>query len=112
MLKIALLTVALAFLADAQSTPNFTGTWIQDNSKSSERKNLTFRYSNEVVHRGQDLTVITIAAEVGRPVSTSTQHFIVDGKPHQIRVRDEVSVNVVVNWEGHELVFSTELGSN
>jgi hypothetical protein len=61
-MRLLILSVVLAAVASAQSHTDFSGTWKQDNSRSTLRPGSTIQYSNKVEVRDQKLTVTTIRA--------------------------------------------------
>ncbi len=55
-----LLTLILAAAACAQTHPNFTGTWKQDDAKSTVRPGSKLKYSNKIEHQDPKLAKTTI----------------------------------------------------
>lgn len=107
MLRSLALTVLLAAVAAAQSKPNFTGTWKQDDSRSTVRPGSTLKYSNEIDHQDPKLSKTTIMDYGDRPATTYTQNYMTDGKPNRSTDREGDSITTTVKWEGSMLVFET-----
>lgn len=103
-----ILTVVLATVASAQTHPNFTGTWKQDNSRSTIRPGSTIQYSNKVEQRESKLSVATILGANGdRKESSYTREYTIGGAPTVTSDREGDQFTNTVKWEGNALVFET-----
>lgn len=100
------LLVFAATLA-AQSRPEFTGLWKQDNSRSTVRPGSTLQYSNKIEHHDPRLVLTTILAGGDRPESTFSRTYSTDGKPVASSDREGDRFTTTVKWEGRTLVFET-----
>lgn len=99
--------IFLAVAASAQSNPNFTGTWKQDNSKSSVQPGSTMQYSNKIDHADPKLAVTTILDYGDRPPTPYTRNYTTDGKPSVSTDREGDKSTTIVRWESNTLVFET-----
>ena len=103
-----ILSLVLAALASAQSHPDFSGTWKQDNSRSTIRPGSTIQYSNKIEQRGQKLTVTTILGANGdRKESTYTREYVIGDKAGTSSDREGDQFTNTVKWDGDSLVFET-----
>jgi hypothetical protein len=103
-----ILTLLLAAPANAQTHPNFTGTWKQDNSKSTIRSGSTIQYSNKIDHQDPKLTVTTILGANGSyKESTNTRNYIIGGTSATSSDKEGDQFTNTVKWEGNSLVFET-----
>ena len=59
------ITLVLAAVAGAQTHPNLTGTWKQDNSRSTIRPGSNIDYTNKIDHRDPKLSVTTVLGANG-----------------------------------------------
>jgi hypothetical protein len=107
MLRSLALTLLLVGAAATQDKPDFTGTWKQDNSKSTVRPGSTMQYSNKIEHRGPTLTVTTIMDFGDRPPTPYSRTYTTDGKPSKSSDREGDEFTTTVKWEGKTLVFQT-----
>jgi hypothetical protein len=108
-MRLVTLTLLLAGAASAQSHPNFSGTWRQDNSRSTIRPGSTINYSNRIVHEDPKLTVTTILGANGdRKESTHSRDCVIGGKPSVSSDREGDQFTNTVKWEGDSLIFETE----
>src|SRR5262245_29871235 len=79
-MRTLILTLLLAFTSSAQNHPNFSGTWKQDNSRSTSRPGSTIQYSNKVDHKDPKLSVTTIFGANGdRKESSYTRDYTIGG---------------------------------
>src|SRR5258708_4129830 len=101
--------VLLAGAVHAETQPNLTGTWKQDNSRStvSARPN-SAQYSNKIEHEDPKLSVTTLWTGGSRPDSSSTRTYTTDGKPDVSKGSDGDQFTTIVKWEGNSLVFERE----
>ena len=107
-MRLLILSVVLAAVASAQSHPDFSGTWKQDNSRSTLRPGSTIQYSNKVEVRDQKLTVTTIlGANEDRKESTYSREYVIGGKPSTSSDREGDQFTNTVKWDGDSLVFET-----
>jgi hypothetical protein len=103
-----ILTLLLTLTATAQSHPNFSGVWKQDNSRSTIRPGSTIQYSNKIEHQEQKLSVTTILGANGdRKESTYTHQYTIGGEPKVTTDREGDQFTNTVRWEGNSLVFET-----
>ncbi len=93
--------------ATAQNKPNFTGTWKQDNSRSTVRPGSSYQYTNKIDHQDPNLTVVTIFSGGNRPDSSLTRTYTTDGKPSVSKDREGDESTTTVKWKGNALVFET-----
>jgi hypothetical protein len=107
MFKSIALALLLAAVAGAQSKPNFTGTWKQDDSRSTVRPGSTLKYSNKIDHEDPKLSKMTIMDYGDRPATTYTQTYVTDGTPNTSSDREGDTITTTVKWEGNVLVFET-----
>jgi hypothetical protein len=107
MLKTLTLTILLAAAVSAQSKPDFTGTWNQDNSRSTVRPGSTLKYANKILHQDPKLSVTTILDYGNRPATSYTRTYITDGTPAVSRDNEGDQFVTTVKWEGSVLVFET-----
>ena len=107
-MRLLILSVVLAAVASAQSHTDFSGTWKQDNSRSTLRPGSTIQYSNKVELRDQKLTVTTIlGANEDRKESTYSREYVIGGKPSTSSDREGDQFTNTVKWDGDSLVFET-----
>jgi hypothetical protein len=103
---LAMLLFALA--AGAQTHPNFTGTWKQDNSRSTLPAGSTIQYSNRVEQQGSNLTVTTIlGANAEHKESTYSRDYTIGGEPSATKDQEGDQFTTSVDREGDSLVFKT-----
>jgi hypothetical protein len=103
-----ILILLLACAARPQGQPNFTGTWKQDNSRSTIRPGSTIQYSNRIEQRDQRVSVTTILGANGdRKESTYTREYMIGGGPKVTTDREGDQFTNTVKWEGDSLVFET-----
>jgi hypothetical protein len=101
------LTILLAAAASAQTHPNFTCTWKQDDSRSTVRPGSTLKYSNKIDHQDSKLSKTTIMDYGDRQPNPYTQTYTTDGTPVKSSDREGDSITTTVKWEGNTLVFET-----
>ena len=106
-MRALILTLLLAAVASAQTHPNFTGTWKQDDSRSTVRPGSTLKYSNQIDHQDPKLSKTTIADYGDRPPTPYTLKYTIDGKPVKSSDREGDQITTTVKWEGNTLVFET-----
>jgi hypothetical protein len=107
-MRLLILSVVLAAVASAQSHPDFSGTWKQDNSKSTIRPGSTIQYSNKIELRDQKLTVTTILGANGdHKESTYSREYVIGGKASTSSDREGDQFTNTVKWDGDSLVFET-----
>ena len=75
------LTLILAAGAFAQNHPNFTGTWKQDDSRSTVRPGSTLKYSNRIDHQDPKLAKTQVLDYGDRQPAPYTQNFTISGDP-------------------------------
>jgi hypothetical protein len=103
-----ILMLLLSFALHPQVHANFTGTWKQDNSKSTIRPGSMIQYSNKVEHQEPRISVTTILGANGeRKESTYTREYEIGGKPKVTTDREGDQFTNIVRWEGNSLVFET-----
>jgi hypothetical protein len=103
-----ILTLLLSCALHPQGHPNFTGTWKQDNSKSTIRPGSTIQYSKRIDQQGQRVSVTTILGANGeRKESTNTREYTIGGEPKVTSDRERDQFTNIVKWEGDSLVFET-----
>ncbi len=107
MLRYFLFAFLLGATAGAQPKPNFTGTWKQDNSKSTVRPGSTLQYANRIEHQDPKLKVTTILSGGDRPESTYSRDYLTDGTEAKSADREGDQFTTTVKWEGTALVFET-----
>ena len=105
MLRFIVLSLALAAAASAQAHPNFTGTWKQDDARSTVRPGSTLKYSNKIDHQDPKLSKTTIADYGDRQPAPYTLTYATDGKPVKSSDREGDQITTTVKWEGNILVF-------
>ncbi len=101
------LALLLAAATVAQTKPNFTGAWMQDNSRSTLRPGSTLKYSNRIDHQDPKLSVTTILDYGNRPATSYARTYTTDGKPAVSQDREGDQFTTTVKWEGNILVFET-----
>jgi hypothetical protein len=101
------LALLLAVAACAQSHPNITGTWKQDDARSTVRPGSTLKYSNKIDHQDPKLSKTTIADYGDREPTPYTQSYTTDGTPVKSSDREGDQITTTVKWEGSTLVFET-----
>ncbi len=105
--KSLVLALLITCVAGAQSRPNFTGTWKQDDSRSTVRPGSTLKYSNKIDHQDPKLSKTTIMDYGDRAPTTYTQTYLTDGTPNKSSDREGDTITTTVKWEGTTLVFET-----
>src|SRR5215475_15208839 len=101
-----ILILLLVCAAHPQVHPNFTGTWKQDNSKSTIWPGSTIQYSNRIDQQEQRLSVTTILGPNGdRKESTYTRDYVIGGQPKITTDRKSGQFTNIVRREGDSLVF-------
>jgi len=94
-MRCLILIALLGAVGNGQTHPDFTGTWKQDNSRSTIRPGSTIQYSNKVEHREPKLSVPTILGANGdRKESSFTREYTIGGEPSVPSDRDGV-------WTGY-----------
>jgi len=106
-MRTLILTVLLAAAASAQTHPNFTGTWKQDDARSTVRPGSTLKYSNKIDHQDPKLSKTTILDYGDRQPAPYTLTYTTDGKPVKSSDREGDQITTTVKWEGNTLVFET-----
>lgn len=107
-MRLLILAFALAAAVGAPPHPNFTGTWKQDNSRSTLRPGATIHYSNKIVQAGAKLAVTTILGATGdRPERTYTREYVIGGQPSTSTDREGDRFTNTVKWQGNSLIFET-----
>lgn len=102
------LIFVLGAIASAQTHPNFTGTWKQDNSRSTIRPGSNIKYSNKIDHQDPKLAVTTILGANGDfKERTYTREYVIGDKPSTSTDREGDQFTNTVKWEGDSLVFET-----
>lgn len=90
----------------AQTGPNFSGTWKQNNEKSSLRSDAPV-WIHKVAHNDPDLKVVTIITG-GRGESAPRENsYTTDGKEQVTKDREGDEFTRSVKWDGNTLVFLT-----
>jgi hypothetical protein len=104
-LSILLLT-AFSAGAWAQTGPDFSGIWKQDNDRSQAKRggDTTLR----IVHRDPDLTVETSISRDSVLVRHAVQKYTTDGKASVTTGADGDEFHTSVAWKDSSLVFSIE----
>jgi hypothetical protein len=103
-----ILSLVLTAAASAQSHPDFSGAWKQDNSRSTGRPGSTIHYSNKVEQRDQKLAVTTILGANGdRKESRYTREYVIGGEASTSSDREGDQFTNTVKWDGDSLVFET-----
>src|SRR5215469_7014365 len=99
-MRLLILTLALAGFAGAQTHPDFSGTWKQDNSRSTLRPGSTIKYSNKVEIRDSKLSVTTILGANGDyKESASTREYEIGGQATTSKDREGDQFTNTVKWE-------------
>src|SRR2546430_2565680 len=106
-MRTLIMTVLLAAAASAQTHPNFTGTWKQDDGRSTVRPGSTLKYSNKIDHQDPKLSKTTIADYGDKAPTPYTLTYTTDGKPVKTSDREGDQITTTVKWEGNALVFET-----
>jgi hypothetical protein len=106
-MRIYIPALFLALAAGAQTHPNFSGTWKQDDSRSTVRPGSTLKYSNKIEHHDPKLSKTTILDYGDRAPTPYTQTYTTDGKPVKSSDREGDEFTTTVKWEGDTLVFET-----
>ena len=107
-MRALILILLLVCAAHPQVHPNFTGTWKQDNSKSTIWPGSTIQYSNRIDQQEQRLSVTTILGANGDlRESTYTREYMIGGEPNMRTGREGDPSTNIVRWEGDSLVFET-----
>jgi len=90
----------------AQTTPQFSGLWKQDNDRCQPKRNgdVTLR----IEHRERDLTIETTIRNGSGRDRTATQHYTTDGKTSVSTGADGDEFHTGVVWMDRSLVFSIE----
>ena len=98
----------LAALALAQTKPNFSGTWKQDNAKSSfGGLAAPISVSAIITHKETDIHLTqTVVGPQGDSV-TSEHDYSTDGREQTGKSRNYTEKNSV-KWEGNSLVFESK----
>jgi len=97
-----------AACAAAQGRPDFTGSWKQDNARSTLRPGSTIVYSNRIEQDGVKLRVTTIlGATADRKESTYSRDYSIGGPATTSSDREGDQFTNTVKWEGDSLVFET-----
>ena len=103
-----ILILLLSCALHPQGHPDFTGTWKQDNSRSTIRPGSTIQYSNRIAQQEQKLSVTTILGANGdRKESTYTREYEIGGEPKVTTDREGDQFTNIVRWEGDSLMFET-----
>ncbi len=106
-LRLLSLTLTLALAAPAQTKPDFSGTWKQNNEKSTFRSDSTIQsYTNKIEHQDPRLKVTTVRTGP-RGESTFERSYTTDGKEQKTTDREGDEFKSSVKWEGSTLVFET-----
>jgi hypothetical protein len=91
--------------AQAQGKPNFSGTWKQNNAKSTVRSGPgSFSYTNGIVQEGALLEVTTIFSG-SRGTSQFTDTYTIGGKSEVSKDREGDEIRTSVKWNGPALEF-------
>jgi hypothetical protein len=107
-MRCLILIALLGAIGSGQTHPDFTGTWKQDNSRSTIRPGSTIQYSNKVEHREPKLSLTTILGANGdRKESAYTREYTIGGEPSVTSDREGDQFTNTVKWEGNSLVFET-----
>src|SRR5258708_21917097 len=101
------LVLLLSAAASAQTHPNFTGTWKQDDARSTVRAGSTLKYSNKIDHQDPRLSKTTIQDYGDRQPTPYTQTYMTDGTPSTSTDREGDSITTTVKWVGNTLGFET-----
>lgn len=90
----------------AQTKPDFSGLWRQDNERSQPKRSsdVTLR----IEHRGPDLTVETTIARGARGSRHALQKYTTDGKVSISAGADGDEFHTSIVWMGQSLVFQVE----
>jgi hypothetical protein len=92
-------------LVNAESRPNFSGTWKQNMEKSPTKTSLK-SYVNKI--ELQDTSLKVVVSTVGdRGENTYTRSYTI-GKEEKSQDREGNQFTTNVRWEGNTLVFDTE----
>src|SRR5262245_29028743 len=93
-----------ALFVNAESRPNFSGTWKQNMEKSPTKTSLK-SYVNKIELQDTSLTVVvTMAGDRGE--NTYTRSYTI-GKEQKSQDREGDQFTTNVRWEGNTLVFET-----
>ena len=100
-MRFLILTILLAAAANSQTHSDFTGTWKQDNSRSTIRPGSTIQYSNKVEHQESKLSVTTIFGANGdHKESSYTREYTIGGEPTVTADRRATSSQIRSNGKG------------
>ncbi len=105
MLRSVFLSLVVATAALAQSRLDISGTWKQDNAKSTVRPGTRFTYWNKIDYKDLNLKVTTMFTGGDRPDSSSSRTYTTDGKPSLSTDRDGDHFTTTVKWEADALIF-------
>lgn len=93
--------------AFAATTPDFTGTWLQNNAHSSVAAGAP-AYSNKIAQHEGTLEVTTIIAASGdRKETMRVRSYAIGGKPETSTDKDGDEFTSSVKWQEAVLVFET-----
>jgi hypothetical protein len=107
-MRLLIVTILLVVAASAQTHPNFSGTWKQDNSRSTIRPGSNIQYSNKVDQHDTKLTVVTILGANGdRKESSYSRDYTIGGPPATSSDKEGDQFTNTANWENASLVFET-----
>ena len=107
-MRLLTLTIMLAAAASAQNHPNLSGTWKQDNSRSTVRPGSNIQYSNKVDQHDTHLTVVTILGANGdRKESSYSRDYTIGGSPATSSDKEGDQFTNSVKWEDASLVFES-----
>ena len=110
MLTAILLVVISTASAFAQGTPEFTGTWKQDNDRCQPKRKggVTLR----IEHHGQELTVETSISNIVAASRHAIQKYTTDGRVSPSTGADGDTFYTSVIWQDTRLIFSIEEHEN
>lgn len=105
-MKSLVIALVLAAASSAQTHPNFSGIWKQDNSRSTIRPGSTIDYSNVIEQKDAKLSVTTILGANGdRKQSRYTREYAIGGQPETRSDREGDQFTNSVKWDGDALLF-------
>jgi hypothetical protein len=99
------LVLFLVAALDAQTRPDFSGTWKQNLEKSPTKSSWLKSYTNKIELENASLkVVVTIVGDRGENTYTRTYTI---GKLEKSQDREGDQFATTVRWEGNTLVFDT-----
>jgi hypothetical protein len=100
------LVIAVPLIAGQQSTPDFSGVWLQDNDRCQPKRNgdMTLR----IDHHDPELTIETSTSRDSSNSRHAIQKYTTDGRASVSTGADGDEFHTAVAWKGSSLAFSIE----